>query len=108
MASVMQDIIVGTEEVAAIVNEIATATAEQAAGIEQVNHAITQLEGVTRQNAAQIKQAAAAAGLLREQVQSLTILVSRFKIDPQKMRTAGHHSTQSSAVRTLTLKRLRN
>jgi methyl-accepting chemotaxis protein len=33
----MQDIIVGTEEVAAIVNEIATATAEQAAGIEQVN-----------------------------------------------------------------------
>jgi methyl-accepting chemotaxis protein len=108
VGGVMQDIIVGTEEVAAIVNEIATVTAEQAAGIEQVNNAITQLEGVTQKNAAQVEHAAAAAGLMREQVQSLTILVSRFKIDQQKIPRAAHHSTQSSAVRTLTLKRLRN
>jgi methyl-accepting chemotaxis protein len=102
----MQDIIAGIEQAAAIMNEIATATAEQAAGIEQVNRAITQLEDVTRQNAVQVEHAAAAAGSMREQAESLTILVSRFKIDEQKLREAGPRGPQSSSARTLTLKRI--
>jgi methyl-accepting chemotaxis protein len=108
VGSAMQDIIAGIEEAAAIMNQIATATAEQAAGIEQVNHAITQLEGVTRQNAVQVEHAAAAAELMREQVESLTILVSRFKIDQQKIHTTGPRRTQGSTARTLTLERLRH
>jgi hypothetical protein len=42
------------------------------------------LEDVTQQNAVPVEHAAA-AGSLREQAESLTILVSRFKIDKQKL-----------------------
>ena len=47
---------------------ISTASNEQAQGIEQVNKAIVQMEGVTQQNAAlDWKKRAAAAESMREQ-----------------------------------------
>ncbi len=95
--SAMQEIIAGIEQAAAVMNEIATVTAQQAAGIEQVNRAILQLEGGTQQNAALVEQAAAAAGAMREQAESLTILVSRFKIDERKAREVGHRVAQDVA-----------
>ncbi|MBI3715014.1 MAG: hypothetical protein HY255_03340, partial [Betaproteobacteria bacterium] len=41
---------------------------------------------VTQQNAALVEQAAAAAESMREQAESLTALVARFKLDEEKMR----------------------
>ena len=95
----MQEIIGGIEQAAAIMNDIAALTAQQAAGIEQVNQAIVQLDGVTQQNATLVEHAAAAAGSLREQAESLAILISRFKIEGQKLRAAGHRVAQGSPER---------
>ncbi|OZA12772.1 MAG: hypothetical protein B7X94_03365 [Hydrogenophilales bacterium 17-62-8] len=61
--------------------EIAAASQEQSAGIEQVNQAITQMDDVTQQNAALVEQAAAAAMSLQEQAHKLSEAVSVFKLD---------------------------
>ena len=61
-------------------SEIAAASNEQSAGIEQVNHAIIQMDEVTQQNAALVEQAAAAAEAMQEQAGSLKEAVSIFKL----------------------------
>ncbi len=65
-----------------IVGEIAEASNEQSRGIEQVNQAISQMDGVTQQNAALVEQAAAAAMSLEDQTNRLREIVSGFRTDP--------------------------
>ena len=77
----MQEIVQGITRVTDIMSEIASASAEQTVGIEQVNEAITQMDSVTQQNAALVEEAAAAAGSLENQAAELARLVSVFKID---------------------------
>ncbi|KQQ88946.1 methyl-accepting chemotaxis protein [Massilia sp. Leaf139] len=79
--STMQEIVQGIARVTGIMSEIASASAEQTLGIEQVNAAITQMDDVTQQNAALVEEAAAAAGALEEQAAALARLVSTFKLD---------------------------
>jgi uncharacterized phage infection (PIP) family protein YhgE len=62
-------------------SEIAAASQEQSAGIEQVNQAISQMDDVTQQNAALVEEAAAAAESLQEQAGKLAEAVSVFKLD---------------------------
>jgi hypothetical protein len=45
-----------------------------------VNEAMIQMDNVTQQNAALVEQAAAAAGALQEQAESLADVVSVFKL----------------------------
>jgi len=66
-----------------LVGEIATASHEQAAGIEQVNLAMTQMDQVTQQNAALVEQAAAAAGSLEAQAQHLRQAVAIFRLNEE-------------------------
>ncbi|WP_229415072.1 methyl-accepting chemotaxis protein, partial [Massilia aurea] len=76
----MQEIVDGITRVTDIMSEIASASAEQTVGIEQVNEAITQMDSVTQQNAALVEEAAAAAGSLQEQAAALAQIVSVFKV----------------------------
>ncbi|WP_233828371.1 methyl-accepting chemotaxis protein [Paraburkholderia sp. ZP32-5] len=66
--------------VTGFVQEIAVAAAEQSAGIEQVNLAVTQMDGMTQQNAALVEQAAAAAQSLNEQAISLQRAAAAFRV----------------------------
>ncbi len=76
----MQEILASVQKVTAIMGEIRHASEEQSAGIQQINQAIDQMDGVTQQNAALVEQAAAAAGSLREQAQKLTGTVAVFRL----------------------------
>jgi len=76
----MQEIVQGIGRVTDIMAEIASASAEQSTGIEQVNEAITQMDGVTQQNAALVEEAAAASAALQEQATTLAQLVSVFNV----------------------------
>ncbi|MGB9109728.1 MAG: methyl-accepting chemotaxis protein [Telluria sp.] len=76
----MQGIVQEIAQVAGIMSGIASASAEQTLGIEQVNTAIGQMDGVTQQNAALVEEAAAAAASLQDQAASLAQLVSTFRI----------------------------
>ena len=57
----MQDVVGSVARVTDIMAEIMSASAEQSAGIQQINEAITQMDSVTQQNAALVEEAAAAA-----------------------------------------------
>jgi methyl-accepting chemotaxis protein len=76
----MNDIVASVKRITGIMSEIVTATAEQSTGIEQIDHAITQMDEMTQQNAALVEQAAAAAEGLQEQSQALVQTVSVFKL----------------------------
>lgn len=67
--------------VSAIMSEIKTASAEQTTGIEQVSVAVTEMDGVTQQNAALVEQAAAAAHALAEHAHVLNATVEKFKVN---------------------------
>ncbi|MGE8259952.1 MAG: hypothetical protein ACN6RJ_11065, partial [Stenotrophomonas sp.] len=54
---------------------------EQAAGIEQVNQVVVQMDQVTQQNAALVEEATAASRALEEQANALTTSVSVFQIE---------------------------
>jgi len=77
----MEEIVASVRRVTDIMSEITAASAEQEAGIGQINVAITQMDNVTQQNAALVEEAAAAAGSLQEQAAGLAEIVSIFKLD---------------------------
>ena len=62
-------------------SEIASASAEQATGLDQVNTALTQMDEVTQQNSALVEQNAAAAKSLEQQSQAMDQQVSTFRLD---------------------------
>ncbi|CAH2798198.1 MAG: Methyl-accepting chemotaxis protein I (serine chemoreceptor protein) [uncultured Paraburkholderia sp.] len=64
----------------AIMDEIATASAEQSDGIEEVNRAVSQFDEMSQQNAALVEQAAAAAASLKEQTALLKVAAGRFQL----------------------------
>lgn len=93
----MGDIVDSVKRVTDIMSEIAAASIEQRSGIEQVNQALTEMDGVTQQNAALVEQAAAAAESLQNQAASLADAASLFRIAEANF-GAGHQSTLRAAV----------
>ena len=79
----MDEVVTSVRQVADIMQEITAASAEQSAGIEQVNQAVLQMDQVTQQNAALVEEAAAAAESLQDQAQTLTELVGVFRLHAQ-------------------------
>ena len=76
----MEEVVASVRRVTDMMGEISSASAEQSAGIGQVNQAITQMDQVTQQNAALVEQAAAAACALQEQAQHLLTAVQVFRM----------------------------
>ena len=60
--------------------QIASASEEQSKGISQVGVAITQMDGVTQQNAALVEQVSAAAAALERQTEDLQRSVQQFRL----------------------------
>jgi methyl-accepting chemotaxis protein len=81
-ANTMTRVVDSVQRANTLVREINSASQEQAEGIREVNQAITQMDGVTQQNAALVEQAAAAAHSLEDQARNLKQLVSVFKLKP--------------------------
>nr|WP_315250117.1 methyl-accepting chemotaxis protein [uncultured Duganella sp.] len=78
----MREIVDSIAAVRHKMQEIADASAEQSAGIEQVNQAVGQMDQVTQQNAALVEEAAAAAASLQEQASQLSAAVAVFRLQP--------------------------
>lgn len=77
--STMQDVVSSVKRVTDIVSEISAASHNQSNGIEQVNHAVSQMDETTQKNAALVEEAAAAAKSLQDQAGALSEIVSVFK-----------------------------
>jgi methyl-accepting chemotaxis protein len=76
----MDEVVASVKRVTDIMSDIASASAEQSAGIEQVNLSIIEMDGMTQQNAALVEQAAAAFQSLQDQAAELQRVVSIFKL----------------------------
>ena len=76
----MDEVVASVKRVTDIMSDIANASAEQSAGIEQVNLSIIEMDGMTQQNAALVEQAAAAFQSLQDQAAELQRVVSIFKL----------------------------
>jgi methyl-accepting chemotaxis protein len=76
----MSKVVDSIKRVTDIMDEISSASQEQALGIEQVNKAITQMDEVTQQNAALVEEAAAASASMQQEAANLSEVVSVFKI----------------------------
>ena len=68
------------DEISGLVGEIATSAERQATGLQQVNVAVGEMDGVTQQNAAMVEQATAAARHLADEAQVLMAEVARFRL----------------------------
>ncbi len=77
----LTEIVTSVGQVGAIVSQIAHASAEQTAGIDQVNQAVAQMDDITQQNAALAEQAAAGSIAMSEQSTHMTSLLSFFKVN---------------------------
>ncbi len=76
----LQEIVGAVKKVGDIVAEIAAASAEQSAGIDQVNQAVTSMDEVTQQNAALAEQTSAASSSLNEKAKEMHELMSLFQV----------------------------
>ena len=93
----MDEIVSSVQRVTDIMGEITAASHEQTQGIEQINHAITQMDQVTQQNAALVEEAAAAAQSLQEQAGSLVQAVSTFRLEGGSARPAARTAPEARA-----------
>jgi len=77
----LTEIITSVKRVTDIVGEIASASREQSAGVEQVNQAVTQMDQVTQSNAVQTDELSQTAQGLSATAAELTELVGQFRLD---------------------------
>ncbi len=91
----LEEIVTGVKKVTDIVGEIASASHEQSAGIDQINKAIAEMDILTQQNASLVEQAATSSQSLGVQANSLNSLVAFFT-----MKKGRPGSQQASSVLT--------
>jgi len=77
----MSEIVANAVDVQSVIAGIARATTEQTRGIQEVNLAVMQLDGMVQQNAALVEQSAAAATFLQAQASSLAFAIEQFKVE---------------------------
>ena len=75
----LTEIVTSVKRVADIVSEIAAASQEQAGGVQQVDEAVTQMEGVTQKNAALVEESTTSLTSVDQQVEELMQLVDFFQ-----------------------------
>ncbi|MDD2536459.1 MAG: methyl-accepting chemotaxis protein [Macromonas bipunctata] len=77
----MDDVVQSIQRITEVMGQIASVSAEQTQGIARVSDAVTDMGGMTQQNAALVEQASAAAQSLQQQAEQLEHVVSTFRLD---------------------------
>jgi len=80
-------------DAAAIMSAITAASREQALEIDGVNAAMVELDAITRRNAAQVEESAAASGNVADEAARLSLALSVFKF-----RSTGRAATADLAA----------
>ncbi|OWW21186.1 methyl-accepting chemotaxis protein [Noviherbaspirillum denitrificans] len=83
--SAMGDIVDAVRRVADLMDDIAIAGSEQSRGLQEINSALRQLDGITQENAALAEEAAASAHRACHQAGTLSNAVAAFQVDAATM-----------------------
>lgn len=94
----IDEVVSSVRHVTDIIAEISAASQEQSSGIEAVNLAIIEMDGMTQQNAALVEEAAAAAQSLQDQAGELAKVVSIFKLNVNEKSNTGSAAPKPSSV----------
>lgn len=95
-AKQLGDIVDGAGKVANFLEEIATASREQAQAIDQITSGLDQIDQVTQANTASAEESASASEELASQAQQLQAMIARFKLKSDtrmEMRYLSDHRT---------------
>ena len=103
----MQEIVSSVKRVSDIIGEIAAASNEQSAGIEQVNDAVMKMDDMTQQNTALVEEAAAAAESMLEQADELMNAVSVFRLEGESQTQVSERRAPNSPLRKPAIKAAR-
>jgi methyl-accepting chemotaxis protein len=76
----LKEIVQSIRKVTDVVADIAHASAEQSAGLEQINKALSQLDEITQQNSALVEENAATAKTLENQARSMDERTAYFRL----------------------------
>ena len=77
---IMAEVVSSARQVNTFLNEIATSSKEQAAGVEQVGQSIQELDRSTQQNAALVEETTSAASALKAQADRLQEEIANFRV----------------------------
>lgn len=97
----MAEVVQSVGRVRGVINDIASASWEQASGIDQVAKAVSQLDGITQQNVALVTDASRTTRLQHEQTEGLTAALSRFTLR-RKHEEESRHTMRNPETKTLT------
>jgi methyl-accepting chemotaxis protein len=96
----MEEIVASVKKVSDLIAEIAAASEEQDAGIQQVNTAVSHLDSVVQENAALVEQATQATASMQAQAASLLQVVARFELDAQAPQPLRQQNATALPART--------
>ena len=104
VGKVLEEIVTGIGKTTELVSEIAAASSEQAQGIDQVNIAMSQMDKVTQQNAANAEESASASEELSAQAEQMNEVVGELSalVGGSGAKRSTVKSRSASTPRTLT------
>jgi methyl-accepting chemotaxis protein len=76
----MEQVVEAVNQVSRLIRDIAATAGGQTQSLSEVNAAVSQLDGMTQQNAALVEESAAAAEALQSQAAQLAQVVARFRL----------------------------
>ncbi len=88
----LERIVQKINEVSALVADIADAAEQQSTGLQQINTAVCEMDGVTQQNAAMVEEATAAARSLANEVDGMMRQIAGFRLHGTSSADAGSAS----------------
>jgi methyl-accepting chemotaxis protein len=94
----LHQITTAIKRVSDIVAEISAASEEQSSGIQQVNHAVTQMDTTTQQNAALVEEAAAASKAMQMQARELIDSIAFFRLNGRSVASTIGHASPARVV----------
>ena len=97
-ANALQNILGSVKKADELMAEIAAASSQQSAGIEQINQTVTQLDDATQQNAALVEESAAASQSMRERAELLRRQVSFFQRGTRQPLAEARHVASSGRM----------
>ncbi len=93
----LEQIVEASAAVSSTVQEIASASGEQANGIEEMSQTVSHMDEITQQNAALAEQSAASSKTLLDQIEQLNRLIASFRTSQDGQVVALHASRRRAA-----------
>lgn len=99
VSQTFQGIATGVKKVNDLISEIAVASQEQSQGLDQVAKAMSEMDKLTQQNAANSEESASASEELNAQAEELQQMIRQFHIRAESVPTAGARNAHAHPPR---------